>query len=158
MTVKRYLKKCEEFSVCSEIGDRAGLIFVEPPSERLTLYQIVVKGSGKVAEIFDSDYIVGDSHKNNFIDMKKYLGHHTIFESHEPFRIYGFNTLSENQDWDGKLVRESFMGDDRSWLICFDGRPVINGVELDRMNYSKLENKHYDVKLNKSIVGVFTKL
>ena len=158
MSVKRYLKKCEEFSVCSEIGDRAGLVFVEPSSERLTLYQIIVKGSGKVAKIFDSDYIVGDSHKNNFIDMRKYLGHHTIFESHEPFRIYGFNTLSENQDWDGKLVRESFMGDDRSWLICFDGRPVINGVELARMNYSKLENKHYDVKLNKSIVGVFTKL
>ena len=55
-------------------------------------------------------------------------------------------------------MREGFTGDDRSWLICFDGRPVINGVEVQRMDYAKLENKWYDVEINDAIVGVFTRL
>ena len=158
MSVKSYLKKCEEFSICSQVGDSAGLIFFEPSIDRMTMYQIIVKGSGRMAKIFDSNYILGDSHKNNFIDMKKYLGQSTIFESHEPFLIYGFNKLSKNQDWDGKLISESFEGDNKSWLVCFDGRPVINGIELARMDYAKLENKHYNVDIKDGLVGVFTKL
>tara|TARA_Y100000114_G_scaffold23292_1_gene19014 strand:- start:50 stop:526 length:477 start_codon:yes stop_codon:yes gene_type:complete len=158
MSVKSYLKRCEEFSICSQVGDCAGLIFVEEAVDRSTMYQIIVKGSGKVSTIFNSDYIIGDSHKNNFIDMKKYLGQSTIFESHEPFLIYGFNTLSKNQDWNGKLISESFEGDDKSWLVCFDGRPVINDVELARMDYAKLENKHYEVEIKNGLVGIFTKI
>ena len=158
MSVKSYLKRCEEFSICSQVGDCAGLIFVEEAVDRSTMYQIIVKGSGKVSTIFNSDYITGDSHKNNFVDMKKYLGQSTIFESHEPFLIYGFNKLSKNQDWDGKLISESFEGDNKSWLVCFDGRPVINGVELSRMDYAKLENKHYNVDIKDGLVGIFTKI
>ena len=158
MSVKSYIKKCEEFSICSQVGDSAGLVFVEPAVDRMTMYQIAVKGSGRLSNIFNSEFEVGDANGINFSSMKHYMGQTTIFESYEPFHIYGFNTLNKNQDWDGKLINESFDGNDKSWLICFDGRPVINGVELARMNYSKLENKHYDVKLNKSIVGVFTKL
>ena len=75
-----------------------------------------------------------------------------------PEATYGFNTLNKNQDWDGKLINESFEGDDKSWLVCFDGRPVINGLELARMDYAKLENKHYDVDIKDGLVGVFTKL
>ena len=158
MSVKSYLKRCEEFSICSQVGDCAGLIFVEEAVDRSTMYQIIVKGSGKVSTIFNSDYIIGDSHKNNFIDMRKYLGYHTIFEATEPFMIYGFNTLNLNQDWDGKLISNSFDGDDKSYLVCFKGNPVINGVKLKPRDYAKLENKHYKVTSNNSIVGVFTKL
>ena len=153
----RYNKKCEEFSICCEVG-QAGVIVLEKSTERFTSYQIVVKGSGKMAKVFDSDYIVGDSYKNNFIDMRKYLGYHTIFEATEPFMIYGFNTLDLNQDWDGKLVSKSFDGDDKSYLVCFKGNPIINGVKLKPRDYAKLENKHYNVTSNNSIVGVFTKL
>ena len=85
------------------------------------------------------------------------MGQTTIFESYEPFLIYGFNTLSKNQDWDGKLINESFEGNDKSWLVCFDGRPVINGIELARMDYAKLENKHYNVDIKDGLVGVFKK-
>ena len=81
-----------------------------------------------------------------------------MFESYEPVQVYGFNTLDLQQDWNGKLVEESFDGDDKSWLICFKGNPVINGKEMRVMDYAKLENKYYDVNLNNAIVGVFTKL
>ena len=42
-------------------------------------------------------------------------------------------------------------------MICFDGRPVINGIELARMDYAKLENKHYNVDIKDGLVGVFKK-
>ena len=158
MSVKSYIKKCEEFSICSQVGDSAGLVFVEPAVDRMTMYQIAVKGSGRLSSIFNSEFEVGDANGINFSSMKHYMGQTTIFESYEPFHIYGFNTLNKNQDWDGKLINESFNGDDKSWLVCFDGRPVINDVELSRMDYAKLENKHYDVQLNDAIVGIFTKL
>ena len=153
----RYNKKCEEFSICCEVG-QAGVIVLEKSTERFTSYQIVVKGSGKMAKVFESDYIVGDSHKNNFIDMRKYMGYTTIFEADEPFFIYGFNTLDPEQDWDGKLISNSFDGNDKSYLVCFKGNPIINGVKLKPRDYAKLENKHYDVTSNNSIVGVFTKV
>ena len=51
----RSFKRCEEFSICSEAGD-GDVIGVEPAEERYTLYHIVVKGSGRVAKIFDDDY------------------------------------------------------------------------------------------------------
>ena len=158
MSVKSYLKKCEEFSICSQVGDSAGLVFVEPAVDRMTMYQIAVKGSGRLSSIFNSEFEVGDANGINFSSMKHYMGQTTIFESYEPFHIYGFNTLNKNQDWDGKLISKSFDGDDKSWLVCFDGRPVINGVELARMDYAKLENKYYDVDIKNGLVGVFTKI
>ena len=158
MSVKSYIKKCEEFSICSQIGDSAGLVFVEPAVDRMTMYQIAVKGSGRLSSIFNSEFEVGDANGINFSSMKHYLGQTTIFESYEPFHIYGFNTLNKNQDWDGKIINKSFDGNDKSWLVCFDGRPVINGVELGRMDYAKLDNKHYDVEIKDGLVGVFTKL
>ena len=117
-----------------------------------------VKGSGRCATIFSSDYIEGDEKQNNFGCMKQFIGKHIIFESYEPFKQYGFNTLSYDQDWDGKLVKGSFQGNENSWIVCFKGNPTINGVELKEMDYAKLDNKQYDVQLNDSLVGVFTKL
>ena len=55
-------------------------------------------------------------------------------------------------------MKGSFEGNENSWLVCFKGNPIINDVELKVMDYAKLDNKHYDVKLNNSLVGVFTKL
>ena len=156
-TYNRYIKKCEEFLICSERGE-ANVIGVEDAKERYTMYHIVVKGSGRVAKAFDNDYMVGDVNGVYFADVKKFLGHHTVFESFEPVHMYGFNTLDLKQDWDGKLVEGSFEGNDKSWLICFKGNPIINGKELKVMDYAKLENKYYDVNLNDAIVGVFTKL
>ena len=157
MNFKRSFKMCEEFYICCTQGGE-GVVHVEKHEDNKTLYAIQAKGSGRCATIFSSDYIEGDEKQNNFGCMKQFIGKHIIFESYEQFKQYGFNTLSYDQDCDGKLVKESFDGDDRSWLICFKGNPIINGKELRVMDYAKLENKHYDVTLNDAIVGVFTKL
>ena len=155
--VRRYRKKCEEFAICCEMGD-ANVIFLEPSNQRTTLYQIIIKGSGRVSKLFDADHVDLDDKTNSFVNLKKFIGYNTIFQSYTSSYIYGFNTLDLDQDWDGKLITDSFVGDDRSWLVCFDGRPVINGLELARMDYAKLENKHYNVDIKDGLVGVFTKL
>ena len=157
MKYTRFFKKCEEFSVCSELGD-SDCIVAEHTDERRTLYQIVVYGSGKVARPFESEYKVLDSSDNNFVNLKEYLHDHTIFHSTEPFHMYGFNTSEKYVDWDGRLVTESFTGDDKSWLICFNGNPVVNGKVLHKLDYAKLENKWYNVDVNNSIVGIFKKI
>ena len=152
----RYLKKCEEFSMCSEVGE-SDLLFTELSEDRSTLYQIVVKGSGKIAKVFDSKFTKLDETTDNFVDLKQYKGYHTIFQSYKPFHIYGFNSLKCSDNWDGKLVTNSFKGDKKSWLICFKGEPVVNGVTMKTMDYAKLCDKNYDVVLNNGIIGLFTK-
>ena len=151
----RYFKKCEEFAVCSEVGE-SNLLFPETFDERRTLFQIVVKGEGRVGRIFDSEYTKLDEKENNFVDLKKYMGTDTIFQSYKPFHIYGFNKI-DNYDWDGKLVTQSFEGDDKSWLICFHGEPIVNGVKMKTMDYAKLSDKDYEIVLNDALPGKFTK-
>ena len=156
MSVKRYFKKCSDFSLCCSIGD-ANEVHAEHSNERTTMYQIIVKGYGKIGIPFRSDK---DNYGKSplFADMKIYFGEHTVFQSYEPFIMYGFNTLDQDQMWDGKLVTESFRGNNCHRLVCFDGRPVINGVELERMDYAQLEDKDYDVQINDGLVGLFWKI
>ena len=44
-----------------------------------------------------------------------------------------------------------------SWLVCFDGKPVVNGKVLHKLDYAKLEQKLYNIELNDGLIGVFTK-
>tara|TARA_B100001093_G_scaffold440225_1_gene440623 strand:+ start:4427 stop:4897 length:471 start_codon:yes stop_codon:yes gene_type:complete len=156
MSVNRYFKKCLDFSICCSIGDE-GVVHAEHERERSTMYQIMVKGSGKIGIPFENNS-VEIAKAPAFVDMKKYMGKHTVFQSDESFMMYGFNTLDKNQMWDAKLVTESFQGNDSYRLVCFDGRPIINGVELERMDYAQLENKDYNVQINDGMVGLFWKI
>ena len=156
MNFHRSVRKCEEFLLCCAYGE-GGVVYVEKHEDNKTLYSIQAKGSGRCSTIFNSDYIEGHEKNANFGCMKQYIGKHLIFESYEPFVQYGFSTLSYDQDWNGELIKESFQGNDKSWLVCFKGNPIINGKELNVMDYAKLENKHYNVQLNDAIAGVFTK-
>ena len=56
------------------------------------------------------------------------------------------------------MVKDNFTGNDKSWLVCFDGYPVVNGQDLKRWDYAKLDNKEYEVNINDGVIGVFTKL
>ena len=116
-----------EFAV---LGVVKGLFMLRSMKKIKHYIQYKQKVSGRCAAVFSSDYIEGDEKDANFGCMKPYIGKHIIFESYEPFVQYGFSTLSYDQDWDGELVKGSFEGNDNSWLVCFKGNPIINGVEL----------------------------
>ena len=46
----------------------------------------------------------------------------------------------------------------RNFLVCFDGKPVVNGKILKRYDYSEIyPTKTYNIE-NSGILGLFTKL
>ena len=155
--IKRLIKKCEEFYICAEYGDKDA-VGVEY-SGRFTMYQYIISGTTSF-NLIDGDKLIQErySRENELIDVKKYLNDRLLVIAEEDMFMVGFNTLDRNVDWNGKLVKDNFIGDDKSWLICFDGYPIINDQELKRWDYAKLENKEYNVIINDGLVGVFTKL
>ena len=155
---KRYLKRCEEFILCAELGGK-DFIGIERSKFRYTLYQYFIHGSVSLYELSDDDGIGSRTigKEKELIDVKKYLNKHVLFQAHDNFYVVGFSPLDKNDDWDGKIIEESFYGNDRSWLICFDGNPIVNGKELKLFDYAKLKDKEYDVNLNGGVIVMFTK-
>ena len=155
--IKRLIKKCEEFYICAEYGDKDA-VGVEY-SGRFTMYQYIISGTTRF-NLIDGDKLIQErySRENELIDVKKYLNDRLLVIAEEDMFMVGFNTLDRNVDWNGKLVKDNFIGDDKSWLICFDGYPIVNDQELKRWDYAKLENKEYNVIINDGVVGVFTKI
>ena len=155
--IKRLIKKCEEFYICAEYGDKDA-VGVEY-SGRFTMYQYIISGTTSF-NLIDGDKLIQErySRENELIDVKKYLNDRLLVIAEQDMFMVGFNTLDRNVDWNGKLVKDNFIGDDKSWLICFDGYPIVNDQELKRWDYAKLENKEYNVIINDGLVGVFTKL
>ena len=155
---KRYMKRCEEFSLCAELGGK-GLTGIERSKLRYTLYQYFIYGSASFYEISDDGIVSRTIGKEKqLVNVKKYFNKNTILQAHDDFYVVGFNPLDKNDDWDGKIIEESFRGDNRCWLICFDGNPIVNGKELKLFDYAKLEDKEYDVNLNGGVIVMFTKL
>ena len=155
--MRHFFKKCEEFTLCGGVGAADGL-FTHGYPDNYAIYHIITKGNVKMARPFETEYVSLDADGNNFVNVKDYLYSNRYYTSSTPYHMYGFNALEPEQDWDGRLVKESFDGDNKSWLICFSGKPIINGVAVKPLDYAKLDNKHYEVTLNDAIVGVFTKL
>ena len=157
MMIKKFVKKCEEFILCGGYGDANG-IFTDGFPDNKAIYHIIIKGNVKMGRPFESEYVSLDAESNNLVDVRDYLYSQRVYTSSSPYLMYGFNPINPREFWEAKLVKESFEGDDKSWLICFKGEPIINDVSVKPMDYAKLENKHYDVHLNDAIIGVFTKL
>ena len=154
MTVKRFFKKCEEFSICSEIAD-SGDYFVDGYPDNTTIYHICTKGSVRLARPFNGE--VDLLSNGELFDCRKYLYEQRIYQALEDLYIIGFNPLKPEQDWDGELIKNSFMGNVKSYLICFDGKPVVNGKKMEKWDYASLVNKIYEVELNDGILALFTK-
>ena len=154
MTVKRFFKKCEEFSICSEIAD-SGDYFVDGYPDNTTMFHICTKGSVRLAKPFDGEIDILPN--KELVDTRKYLYEQRIYQALEDLYIIGFNPLKPEQDWDGELIKNSFIGNIKSYLICFDGKPVVNGKEMKRWDYASLVNKTYEVEINDGILALFTK-
>lgn len=153
---KRYLKKCDEFSLCVRCGD-ADFVACEHPSSRFTQYHYGIYGSGTFGVMF-KEFGLDFKSDGKLYDMRDYLHEYTIYKADSDFYMIGFNCLNKHDEWDARLVTESFENDKEStYLVCLDGSPIVNGKTLRRFDYSKLEFKDYDVTINDGVIGVFTK-
>ena len=152
--MKKYFKKCEEFTICGALGFKSEIIG-ETSIENQTMFQVMVRGSGRVGKAFDPNYI--ELVEGQIHDVSNLVGSNRVYQPHEDFKVYGFNALNSDDKWSFKKITDSFKGDDKSWLICFKGEPIINGVTMKTMDYAKLCDKDYKVVLNDAILGIFTK-
>lgn len=154
-----YFKKCEEFYICGSKSKKKE-IFAESGDRSLTLFQIIVRGRGRLITTFDTTTI--DCSQGDIVDCKSMMGKDRVLvsdkDSEDYYEVYGFNPLDRSQDWNAKKITSSFRGDSNSWIICFDGSANINGKVIKKFDYAKLEDKDYEVEIGNALLGVFTKL
>ena len=156
---KKYYKKCGDFIICGYEAEK-GSIGHEYGGYRTTLYQIIVKGSGKIAKLFDSNVKDLSVSGGRLVDLKDLLGKDVIFQFTEDTEVFGFNTLDVTQDWNAELITDTFTASsDDSWLICFEGKSSVNDKDFEKYDYSKVtKGTEYKVTLNNSILVLFTKV
>ena len=93
------------------------------------------------------------------MDVQDLLGKDVVFQFSADTEVFGFNTLDVKQDWNAKLITETFTASDDSWIICFDGKSSVNGKDFEKYDYSKVtKGTEYKVTLNNSILVLFTKV
>ena len=153
---QRYFRNCDAFTICCNISESNNIIS-EHHDLGYLLYHIGVKGVGRVGIPFSSDYKPLDAVNNNLVNMKEWIDEHKIYTTDEHSELYGFNSLNRDQDWDARIIRDSFDATIKDWLVCFKGMAVVNGKPMKKLDYAKLDEKHYDVYADNSLLVLFTK-
>ena len=161
---RRAVRHCEHFCLCVNIGKK-GHVIAESPDERYTIYQYNIYGGGKAGVMFEEGYI--ESKAGVLMDLRPHVHKKVIFEATEDFFTIGFNTLDKGQNWEGRLVkpdenildlniiRELYKP---AFLVCFNGKPIINNITMKRYEYSSLDlSKEYKINLNGGVLGLFYK-
>tara|TARA_B100000161_G_scaffold203158_1_gene148620 strand:- start:90 stop:563 length:474 start_codon:yes stop_codon:yes gene_type:complete len=157
MKFNRSIKKCESWVACAYSADK-GTIGFEHHSERKVLYQYVYYGSAKIGKPFMSGYRLIDQ-KGELVDVKEFYTRDIIYDFVENTSMWGFNTLKDGDDWDGKLVDKTFTAKGLSVLVCIDGNPVVNNIKLSRNDYDELtEGKTYNILPDTGVLALFTKI
>lgn len=157
MNFNRSIKKCESWVACAYSADK-GTIGFEHQLERKVLYQYVYYGSAKIGKPFMSGYRLIDQ-KGELVDVKEFYMRDIIYDFVEDTSMWGFNTLKDTDDWNGELVDKTFTAKGISVLVCLDGNPVVNNIELSRNDYDELtEGKTYNIIPNTGILALFTKI
>jgi len=161
---RRAVRHCEHFSLCVNVGKK-GHVIAEDPRERFTIYQYNIYGGGKAGVMFEEGYI--ESQVGVLMDLRPHIHKKVIFEATEDFFTIGFNTLDKNQNWEGRLVKKNETKLDlnyirelkkETFLICFDGKPVVNNKQMKRYDYASINlSKDYGIKLNNGVLGLFFK-
>lgn len=161
---KRFHRKYEDFSLCVNIGEK-DYVLAEHPNERYTIFYYGIYGSGLFGKVFGKENpIVLDSKKNEVVDVQHYINDKVLFEATEDFYIIGFNTLDKNIKWKYSLLNQETKKvsseHSKSYLVCLNGKPLINNHEFKRYDYSPLsKNKEYGCEIKeKDVVVIFSQI
>ena len=165
---KRFYRRCDEFAICVNIGKK-GYVTAESPDDRNTIFQYIVYGRGKAGIMFTEDHI--EFKERELVDLRKYVHDYVMSYASEDFFIIGFNTYDKYQKWDARLISsteteldlrsyydrvEPFTG--RTFIICLDGKPIVNDKRLKRYDYSEVFfGNSYNIDLNGGVLGLFVK-
>ena len=155
MNFVRYHKKCESWMACGAKGDKGAINF-DYAHERKTIYQYATKGLVKISKLFSSESKIFGS--GILIDVKEFYNHNVVYEFLEDTDVWGFNPTNED-DWDGKIVNQTFKSSGTSILVCLDGNPIVNNITLSRYDYDELTaGKIYNIIPDNGVLALFTKI
>tara|TARA_B100000287_G_scaffold305387_1_gene288627 strand:- start:574 stop:1074 length:501 start_codon:yes stop_codon:yes gene_type:complete len=163
-TCRRFHRIGNDFTLCVNIGKK-DYVLAENPIDSNTIFYYGIKGIGKLGTMFSEDYVLVK--EGEFVDVRSYLHKFRIFHSQEDFHLVGFNTLEKGQNWEGRLIKSDEEVLDLhvirelhkiSFLVCFDGKPIVNDKTMKRYEYARLDvSKEYKVNLNGGALGLFYK-
>jgi len=163
-TCRRFHRIGNDFTLCVNIGKK-DYVLAENPIDSNTIFYYGIKGIGKLGTMFSEDYVLVE--EGELVDVRSYLHKFRIFHSQEDFHLVGFNTLEKGQNWEGRLIKSDEEVLDLhvirelykiSFLVCFDGKPIVNDKTMKRYEYARLDvSKEYKVNLNGGALGLFYK-
>ena len=161
-TCRRFHRVGNDFALCVNIGKK-DYVLAENPIDSNTIFYYGIEGIGKLGTMFSEDHVL--VRKGEFVDVRSYLHKFRIFHSQEDFHLVGFNTLEKDQNWEGRLVKsdENILDlyairelNRKGFLVCLDGKPIINDKIMKRYEYSSLDvSKEYKINLNGGALGFF---
>ena len=157
MNFTRSIKKCDSWVACAYMADKETIGFEHHP-DRKVLYQYVYYGSAKIGKPFSSEYTLINQ-KGHLVDVKQFYMKDIIYDFLEDTSMWGFNTLNDDDDWNGKLINNTYTAKGQSVLVCLDGSPVVNNITLSRYDYDELtDGKKYNILSDSGVLALFTKI
>ena len=164
-TCRRFHRVGNNFTLCVNIGKK-DYVLAEHPVNTNTIFYYVIKGSGKLGKMFSEESLTVKA--GDFVDVRDTLHDYRTFHSQEDFHLVGFNTLSKGEKWEGRLIKDDETEIDLGYikqltncifLVCFNGRPVVNDKIMKRYEYALLNGmKEYKVQLNGGVLGLFYRI
>ena len=140
---------------CGAKGGKGSVNF-DYAHERKTIYQYATKGLVKISKLFSSESKIFGS--GTLINVKEFYNHNVVYEFLEDTDVWGFNPINED-DWDGKIVNQTFISSGTSILVCLDGSPIVNNITLSRYDYDELTSgKIYNIISDNGVLALFTKI
>ena len=140
---------------CGAKGGKGSVNF-DYAHERKTIYQYATKGLVKISKLFSSESKIFGS--GALINVKEFYNHNVVYEFLEDTDVWGFNPTNED-DWDGKIVNQTFKSSGTSILVCLDGNPIVNNITLSRYDYDELTaGKIYNIIPDNGVLALFTKI
>ena len=145
---RRFYRVCGDFSLCVNIGEK-GYVLAEHPNERYTIFYYGIRGSGKFARLFEEKYL--NIEEGKLYDVQEYVNSNVVFQAEEDFHLIGFNTNDKNIKWQAQIINIEINKYTteyiKSYLVCLDGKILINGKNFKRYDYAQLNvGKEYNIE------------
>jgi len=145
---RRFYRVCGDFSLCVNIGEK-GYVLAEHPNERYTIFYYGIRGRGKFARLFEEKYL--NIEEGKLYDVQEYVNSNVVFQAEEDFHLIGFNTNDKNIKWQAQIINTEINKYTteyiKSYLVCLDGKILINGKNFKRYDYAQLKvGKEYNIK------------
>ena len=159
MTTFNRTYRSPKFFLCTHVTEEDYLGF-ESSENRFSYFTFLCYGKGKVYAFDGDDVEIIDSTKpKTLINVSRIINYSVVGQAKANTKIISFNSWKKDNKWDGRLINENMVRSDRDYacLVCLEGSVIVNGNEINEMQYANLvKGKEYPINIPKnSYVGLF---